>query len=550
MKKLIEFLEKRGLYTQANDLKNGAISLNLRDHKIRAEGAKILAETLKSNNSITKIDLTNNQTRIEGTEVLAEALKNNNSLIFLEFQNNNIGEMGIKFLAEAITINNSITWLNLYYNNIGVIGTKALAEGITINSSITYLGLGNNKIEAEGTKFLAESLKSNNSITWLSIYHNNIRDTGTKFLAEALKNNKTLTSLDLSSNHIGISGKGVKALVEALKINSSLTSLNLADNYIGESFAEVLKTNNSLTSLNLSNNRIIGTRAKAFTKALKINSSLTSLDLTLNSIETEIYQIVYKYLQRNKTLAEKKPEALNTESNDLYNQTKHSEAIEKYKIAIKINEQPLYKENKAIAEKKYEEQQQSLKLEQATLVITENKTANIKDLPKENIKEKLATFQNMAAEAISKLENSTTINEQDKAVLQDRINEISRTVKTFTNKDDINTMIKAVEELARGKITKARIAVVEEDLSEIIEQQIKLDEQVRTEKLTIFQNVVANMTTKIESSTTINARDKDVMQNSIKGIAWILHEGGIYKNKMAISLISGHGYVNFHLNYV
>ncbi|MCC8406724.1 MAG: hypothetical protein LN560_03810 [Rickettsia endosymbiont of Sceptobius lativentris] len=35
-----------------------------------------------------------------------------------------------------------------------------------------------------------------------------------------------------------------------------------------------------------------------------------------------------------------------------------------------------------------------------------------------------------------------------------------------------------------------------------------------------------------------------------KLLAWILHEGGIYKNKMAISLISGHGYVNFHLNYV
>ncbi|MCC8406384.1 MAG: hypothetical protein LN560_01980 [Rickettsia endosymbiont of Sceptobius lativentris] len=37
---------------------------------------------------------------------------------------------------------------------------------------------------------------------------------------------------------------------------------------------------------------------------------------------------------------------------------------------------------------------------------------------------------------------------------------------------------------------------------------------------------------------------------SFTGLAWILHEGGIYKNKMAISLISGHGYVNFHLNYV
>ena len=137
--------------------------------------------------------------------------------------------------------------------------------------------------------------------------------------------------------------------------------------------------------------------------------------------------------------------------------------------------------------KKQEEQPQSLKLKQEASITNENKPADIKDLPEENIKEKLATFQNIVVEAISKLENSTTINEQDKAVLQDRINEISRTVKTFTNKADVDIMIKAVEELARGKITKARIAVLEEDLSEIIEQQIKLDEQVRTENLPYFR---------------------------------------------------------------
>ncbi len=48
--------------------------------------------------------------------------------------------------------------------------------------------------------------------------------------------------------------------------------------------------------------------------------------------------------------------------------------------------------------------------------------------------------------------------------------------------------------------------------------------------------------------------DREIISNSKepskKSLAWILHEGGIYKNKMAISLISGHGYVNFHLNYV
>ncbi|WP_040255886.1 hypothetical protein [Rickettsia hoogstraalii] len=305
------------------------------------------------------------------------------------------------------------------------------------------------------------------------------------------------------------------------------------------------------TTLDLRFNQIGAEGAKLIADSLKSNSTLTNIYLSSKKIGAEGLETIKKYLQRNKTIA-KKAESLNAEGNNLCSQEKYNEAIEKYKAAIKImqslyKENKLYETNKTNAEKKYEaqqqqelekrrveeekrklleeqekkkqeEQQQSLKLKQEASIINENKPADIKDLPEENIKEKLATFQNIVVEAVSKLENSTTINEQDKAVLQDRINEISRTVKTFINNADINTMIKAVEELARGKITKARIAVVEEDLSEIIEQQIKLAEQIRTEKLTIFQNVVENMTTKIESSTTINARDKDIMQNSIKGI--------------------------------
>ena len=57
MKELIEFLEKRKFYTQANDLKNGATSLNLRDKNIKAEGIKILAETLKRNKLLSLIFL-------------------------------------------------------------------------------------------------------------------------------------------------------------------------------------------------------------------------------------------------------------------------------------------------------------------------------------------------------------------------------------------------------------------------------------------------------------------------------------------------------------
>ncbi|HJD65926.1 MAG TPA: hypothetical protein LFV91_02425 [Rickettsia endosymbiont of Bembidion nr. Transversale] len=131
---------------------------------------------------------------------------------------------------------------------------------------------------------------------------------------------------------------------------------------------------------------------------------------------------------------------------------------------------------------------------------------------------KLVIFQNLVAEITEKLKTNTAINEKDKNTIQNSINEIIRRVETFTNKDDIDTMTKSMQELVKNKITKARIAVVEEDLNEIIEQQINLNEQIRTEKLTIFGNVIAEMTTKIKNSTTINEKDKDIIQDSIKEI--------------------------------
>ncbi|HJD56021.1 MAG TPA: tetratricopeptide repeat protein [Rickettsia endosymbiont of Pyrocoelia pectoralis] len=71
-------------------------------------------------------------------------------------------------------------------------------------------------------------------------------------------------------------------------------------------------------------------------------------------------------MTRNKIIVEQKAEALNVEGNKLYNQGEYSEAIKKYKAAIKITkeslhkENKLYEENKAIAKKKYEEQQSGM----------------------------------------------------------------------------------------------------------------------------------------------------------------------------------------------
>ena len=130
-------------------------------------------------------------------------------------------------------------------------------------------------------------------------------------------------------------------------------------------------------SLYLWNNNIGEAGATELARALKDNSTLISLYLSSNKIGS-ILRRINKYLARNKDLAEKKAESLNAAGDDLYNQEKYSEAIEKYKAAIKLisydqDKLELYEKNQKKAEKKYEEHQKQILSENNELAETVNK---------------------------------------------------------------------------------------------------------------------------------------------------------------------------------
>ncbi|WP_342269845.1 leucine-rich repeat domain-containing protein [Rickettsia endosymbiont of Orchestes rusci] len=222
MKELIEFLEKRGLEEEADNLRNGDTHLDLYGNNIDEVGAKELAAALKSNNSLTYLNLWNNNIGDVGAKFLAAALKSNNSLTYLDLNSNNIGKVGAKELAVALKSNNSLTYLYLGGNNIGDVGAKELAAALKFNNSLTYLNLWNNSIGKVGAKELAVALKSNNSLTSLDLGRNNIGEVGGKDIVDALKENNFLTKLNL--NNINISEKStiIKSINEKIKYNNEL----------------------------------------------------------------------------------------------------------------------------------------------------------------------------------------------------------------------------------------------------------------------------------------------------------------------------------------
>jgi hypothetical protein len=129
-----------------------------------------------------------------------------------------------RVLAEELKVNASITTLFLDRNEIGAAGAQAIAEALKVKASLTELSLGLNQIGAAGAQAIAEALKVNASLTKLDLNSNEIGAAGAQVIAEALKVNASLTALDLSNNHIG--DAGAQAIAEALKVNASLTHVN------------------------------------------------------------------------------------------------------------------------------------------------------------------------------------------------------------------------------------------------------------------------------------------------------------------------------------
>jgi Ran GTPase-activating protein (RanGAP) involved in mRNA processing and transport len=152
--------------------------------------------------------------------LLAESLKSNNSLTHLFLQGNDMGDTGGSAIGEVLKSNNSLTMVDLKWNQLGDSGAAAIAEALKINNSLLALNLSNNKIEDSGGASIGEALKINNSLTALDLKWNKIGDSGGASIGEALKINTSLTQLDLGENKIRASR--VEDICRAITRNKNL----------------------------------------------------------------------------------------------------------------------------------------------------------------------------------------------------------------------------------------------------------------------------------------------------------------------------------------
>jgi len=280
-----ETMNDYGLFSLAESLKTNTTLtvLNLKANKIDCVGSYYLSEILKTNAALSTLNLSGNPLYSFGTQCLSLALKTNCTLKSLDVSDTSIDAQA---LSEALKVNTALTNLDLASNEIGDSGAKALSDVLQVNTTLMKLRLASTKIGVTGAQYICEALARNNTLTSLDFSYNNIGGAGASFFSEALQSNKALNDLNL--NYTQVDERGAICLFDALEQNTSLSTLHLT----------------GLCSIFLPAKGCVYFPFRQLSKALKVNTTLSCLRLGQNDLRSPDAQVFLTSLMDNKTLKE------------------------------------------------------------------------------------------------------------------------------------------------------------------------------------------------------------------------------------------------------
>ncbi len=208
----------------------------LKRNPVGAEGARLLADMLRTNCTLRTLDLVNTRLGTDGLAALTDALIQPHSAVErLYLGGNFFGPAEAPLLAEIVRHAPRLKALLLNVGFLGDTGAALLASALP-NSGLEELGLASNDIGPEGAAHLFEAAAVHPTLTHLDLGYavstrvlgasaNAIGDAGAVRAARCLAGNPQLVRLDLRGNRFSQQGRDL--LAEAMEHNTRLQSLSL-----------------------------------------------------------------------------------------------------------------------------------------------------------------------------------------------------------------------------------------------------------------------------------------------------------------------------------
>jgi Ran GTPase-activating protein (RanGAP) involved in mRNA processing and transport len=268
------------------------------------EGAAAIAKMIQSNKTITHLKLSGKRMGDEGVIALANALTGNSTLTHCILNAPEMQTAAAKSMAALLKVNKTISMLKL--GDIGAVGCPFLADGIAKNT--TLIGLELTFVDKESFVNLAEVLKTHPTITRLSLRMENAESSDASTLAlislaiaDLLNHNKNIASISLSYNNF--SDQHAEAIIRTLGSHPSLQRVNFSNNSIsGEIVAKILNANKKIVEVCAENNNLDMDDAFDIARALELNQYLLSLNISSNKIRNIGASGMASVLKINKSL--------------------------------------------------------------------------------------------------------------------------------------------------------------------------------------------------------------------------------------------------------
>ena len=146
---------------------NTITCLDLSSNELNDHAGSYLARILKRNFTLKKLELCNNQFGSRTCAAFGESLRVNNSLVYLSLDSNPLVDRetqdtsGLKVMADSLRSNSTLTSLNLWRTQIPAAGGEHFANAMADNDSLLFIELGKNEIKMSEIKRVVDKLDLN-----------------------------------------------------------------------------------------------------------------------------------------------------------------------------------------------------------------------------------------------------------------------------------------------------------------------------------------------------------------------------------------------------
>jgi Ran GTPase-activating protein (RanGAP) involved in mRNA processing and transport len=167
--------------------------LQLINCEITSNGASLLANALSRNRTLEQLSLWNNRIGDMGVRSLSNALSfNRNNLKKIDLSDNDITDDGAKYLAQMLKTNTILTHLTLSRNNISDKGVQQIANALqNRNRTLQKLSFTENKFLTDSSvDYFIDMFTHNRSLRKLWLNDCNLSKIGQNRLEKAAKSKK------------------------------------------------------------------------------------------------------------------------------------------------------------------------------------------------------------------------------------------------------------------------------------------------------------------------------------------------------------------------